>query len=258
MPNVLSIGCDPESLEDRHLLLREAGASVTSVLGYSELKRLRLPLYSDVVLIGDEWQICEVERLVRWAHTNAPKATVVVLQKNGTTHICEKCHYADADDPQDWLPPVKVPPTEFTDHMEDLENWANTNNKEAIADLIQYWALKLSAIVVAVSSTVFAVFKLDNLAMIAGTVAAACVLIDGFVSGGTLRYVHRRAYNEISTLHANMEAKWRAGSLHCEDAEQFAAEIIETSKAEQNRIRSYLAAAESALSDRRADLQRKP
>ena len=52
MPNVLSIGCDPESLEDRHLLLREAGVVVTSVLGYAELKGLRLPVPSDVVLIG--------------------------------------------------------------------------------------------------------------------------------------------------------------------------------------------------------------
>jgi hypothetical protein len=103
MPNVFSIGCDPESLEDRHLLLREAGVSVTSVLGYQELKNLRLPLYSDVVLIGDEWPICEVERLVTWAHSNAPRARVVVLHKKGTPQACEKCHYADADDPRDWL-----------------------------------------------------------------------------------------------------------------------------------------------------------
>jgi|SRR5579872_382241 len=103
MPNVLSIGCDPESLEDRHLLLREAGVFVTSVLGYAELKCLRLPVYSDVVLIGEDWPICEVERLVNWAHHNAPRAMVVVLQRNGTTQTCKKCYYADADDPRAWL-----------------------------------------------------------------------------------------------------------------------------------------------------------
>jgi hypothetical protein len=102
MPNVLSIGCDPESLEDRHLLLWEASVFVTSVLGWAELKNLRLPVYSDVVLIGDDWPICEVERLVSWAHHNAP-AMVVVLQRNGTTQTREKCHYTDADDPRDWL-----------------------------------------------------------------------------------------------------------------------------------------------------------
>lgn len=103
MPNVLSIGCDPESLEDRHLLLREAGVVVTSVLGYAELKGLRLPVSSDVVLIGDDWPICEIEGLVSWAHKNAPEAMVVVLQRNGTTQTCDKCHYADADDPREWL-----------------------------------------------------------------------------------------------------------------------------------------------------------
>lgn len=103
MPNVLSIGCDPESLEDRHLLLREAGVFVTSVLGYAELKCLRLPVYSDVVLIVEDWPICEVERLVNWAHHNAPRAMVVVLQRNGTTQTCKKCYYADADDPRAWL-----------------------------------------------------------------------------------------------------------------------------------------------------------
>lgn len=103
MPNVLSIGCDPESLEDRHLLLREAGVFDTSVLGCAALKNLRLPVYSDVVLIGDDWPICEIERLVSWGHNNAPRAMVVVLQRNGTTQTSEKCHYADADDPRDWL-----------------------------------------------------------------------------------------------------------------------------------------------------------
>jgi hypothetical protein len=258
MPNVLSIGCDPESLEGRHLILREAGVVVTSVLGYTELKNIRPPVYSDVVLIGDEWPICEVERLVSWAHNNAPRAMVVVLQKNGTAQTCEKCYYADADDPRDWLPPVKIPPTEFTDQMEDLENWANTNNKEAMADLMQYWALKLPAIFVSVSSAVFVHFKLNNLAVVAGAVAAACVLIDGLNPRGALRNVHRRAYNEISTLHANMAAKWRTDSLRREEAEQLAAEIIAESEAERNRISAYLTAAETALSDRRVDVEPKP
>jgi hypothetical protein len=100
---VLSIGCDPELLEDRHLFLREAGVFVTSVLGYAELNNLPLPVHSDLVLIGDDWPSCDVERLVSWAHNKAPKAAVVVLQRNGTPRTCEQCHYADADDPRDWL-----------------------------------------------------------------------------------------------------------------------------------------------------------
>jgi hypothetical protein len=55
-----------------------------------------------------------------------------------------------------------------------------------------------------------------------------------------------------------MAAKWRTDSLRREEAEQLAAEIIAESEAERNRISAYLTAAETALSDRRVDVEPKP
>jgi hypothetical protein len=55
-----------------------------------------------------------------------------------------------------------------------------------------------------------------------------------------------------------MAAQWRTGSLRREDAEQLAAEIIAKYEAERNRISTYLTAAETALSDRRVDVETKP
>jgi hypothetical protein len=146
------------------------------------------------------------------------------------------------------------PPIEFRDDMKVVENWANANKRDAKNDLVAYWTLKLPAILVSASSSVLAHFSLDNIAVIAGAAAAACVLIDGLNPRGALRNVHRRAYNELSTLHGEMAAKWRVGALRGEDPKVLAARIIDESQPERRRISDYLTTAESALSDRRIDV----
>lgn len=80
---VLSIGCDPELLEDRYLLMREAGIRAISVLGMGGFKDLRLPLQVDAVVIGSEIAPAERAQIREWSRANAPNARMISLRKAG-------------------------------------------------------------------------------------------------------------------------------------------------------------------------------
>jgi hypothetical protein len=152
-------------------------------------------------------------------------------------------------------PAPAVEPQQFRDQMAVIKNWSEANGKDARTDLLKYWGLKLPAILVSGSSALLAHFKLDDIAVIAGAVAAVCVLIDGLNPRGALRNVHKRAFNEISTLHASMAAQWRSGVLRHQNEDTLAADIIDQSESERARISAYITAAESALSDQRVDVE---
>jgi len=141
-------------------------------------------------------------------------------------------------------------PSELREQMDTYKRWADDDRRDARRDTFAFWSLKVPAIAVSAGASAFAYFKLDAVAVIAGAVASACVLIDGLNPRGTLRNIHRRAYNEISTLHAGMAAKWREGILRKMDPRQLGAEIIAGATADTARISAYITAAESSLSGR--------
>jgi hypothetical protein len=138
-------------------------------------------------------------------------------------------------------------PTAFSEQVKLIEQWALDNRSDSKHDTWRFWMLKIPAIAVSASSGVFAYYKLDGVAVIAGAVASLCVLIDGLNPGGALRNVHLRAFNDLRSLEARMLSDWDVGSLRSNDLNLLAAKIIESAQKEKDRIQAYLNEAETSL-----------
>jgi len=138
-------------------------------------------------------------------------------------------------------------PTALAAQLHSLEEWAQANRRDAQRDAWRFWMLKVPAILVSAGSGVFAYFKLDGIAVVAGAVASLCVLVDGLNPGGTLRNVHLRAFNELRKLQDSMASDWQVGELRGKAPNLVAAEIIENAGREKERINAYITTAETSL-----------
>ena len=145
------------------------------------------------------------------------------------------------------VPSVSSMPPALAVQLKGLEDWALANRSDASRDTLRFWMLKIPAILVSASSGVFAFFKLDAIAVVAGAVGSLCVLIDGLNPGGALRNVHLRAFNELRKLEDTMMSSWQVGELRGKDRNLLAAEIIERAEDEKARINLYITAAETSL-----------
>jgi len=141
--------------------------------------------------------------------------------------------------------------------IKDIEKWAAENRSNATRDALRFWALKLPAIAVSASSGIFAYFKMDGVAVVAGFVASLCVLLDGLYPGGALRNVHHRAFNDLRKLQNTIISDWQVGHLRDEDHKRLAANIIESAKKEKGRIDNYVTEAEASLGERSPSKSRK-
>jgi hypothetical protein len=138
------------------------------------------------------------------------------------------------------------PPAEFVDEMNQVKTWADKNDQEANHDRINFWLLKVPAIVVSAGAGVLAFFRIDALATIAAGIASGCVLVDGLRPRGLLHAAHRRAASEIYALHATMASQWRQGALNGLEPRTLAAKILNDSTAERARINKYITQVESS------------
>lgn len=151
-----------------------------------------------------------------------------------------------ASAPVSSVPSAGMPPA-LAGQLKSLEDWALANRSDARRDTLRFWMLKIPAILVSASSGVFAYFKVDAIAVVAGAIASLCVLIDGLNPGGALRNVHLRAFNELRKLEDTMLSNWQVGELRGKDRNLLAAEIIERAEDEKARINLYITAAETSL-----------
>jgi hypothetical protein len=140
-------------------------------------------------------------------------------------------------------------PTELVQQLDEYRQWAISNKNDARRDTVQFWMLKIPAIITSASSSALAYFNAKTVSIVAGSVAAVCVLIDSVHPRGGLRNVHWRAFNEISKLVADMEQEWRLASLHGkikteDEARAEAARIIEKVRPEVDRINQNIITAE--------------
>ena len=139
-------------------------------------------------------------------------------------------------------------PAALKDQLTSLENWAQANRRDSQWDAVKFWALKIPAIVVSAGSGVSAYFNLHSVAVIGGSVASLCVLIDSLNPGGALRNAHLRAFNDLRTLQDQMKSDWQIGFLrHDEDLNLLAARIIEGARKGKERIGDAITNAETSL-----------
>jgi len=143
--------------------------------------------------------------------------------------------------------PSSEMPAVLLDQIKALEKWALANRSDAKRDTVRFWMLKAPAIAVSASAGLFAYFKLEAVAVVAGAIASLCVLMDALNPGGALKNVHTRAFNELRRLEESMVSDWDVGRLRKEDTGLLAARIIEASKKEKDRISAYITAAETSL-----------
>lgn len=136
-------------------------------------------------------------------------------------------------------------PFDFQDQLNELEVWAQANRKESRRDTFGFWILKAPAIMASTGSGILAYIDIKLVGLIAGFIAAVCVLIDAAYPRGMLRNTHLRAYHDIRNLTAEMAGKWR--SREGGNDVDVARRIIREAESERHRIAGYIRDAEIAL-----------
>jgi hypothetical protein len=131
-----------------------------------------------------------------------------------------------------------------------IERWALQNRTDARKDLAMFWLLKAPAIAVSALSAMFVHFNLGTVALVAGAIATICAVVDGVNPRGKLRNAHWRAFSELRSLENRVRNRWTIATLNNEyNLCKTAAGIIQEATAEQERIGTYLALAETMFTE---------
>jgi hypothetical protein len=101
-------------------------------------------------------------------------------------------------------------PQELKNQLEELEQWAKGNARDARRDGLLFWILKAPAICASLSASFWALIQFKQGAAIAGGIAGACVFIDGIHPRGILRNIRSRAKHDIRILASHMISNWRS------------------------------------------------
>jgi len=135
--------------------------------------------------------------------------------------------------------------------MTYLEEWALANKKDYEDDRVRFWSLKLPAIVCAATISGLEGLGFHAAVSILGVVSAICVAVDAVMPRGLLYNVHRRAFNELRNVNANIRNQWNIAKVKTEDdpsARRAAViAILDYSQRERERINKYLTDAEASL-----------
>ena len=113
-------------------------------------------------------------------------------------------------------PPIGIPdgmPDILTNELKNLEKWADINIEDAKKDTIQFWLLKIPAIVTSACAGIFAHFELTDVSVISGAIASICVVVDGIHPRGMLKNTHTRASHDIRILSNKMVRDWKTSSM---------------------------------------------
>jgi hypothetical protein len=161
--------------------------------------------------------------------------------------------YLEDDNMAAAAPPVQPSGNDpaIKEAMTYLEEWALANKKDYERDLVRFWSLKLPAIVCAATISGLEGFGFHAAVSVLGIVSAICVAVDAALPRGLLYNVHRRAFNELRNVNANIRNQWNIAKVKTEDdpsARRAAViAILDYSQRERERINKYLTDAEASL-----------
>jgi hypothetical protein len=141
-------------------------------------------------------------------------------------------------------------PGELAAVIDELEAWTQANLTDARRSSMRFWMLKIPALLASAGSGLLTLTDSKALAAGAAAVSALCIGLDALNPGGQLRNAFVRAVHDLRALEQRLVDEWRIGILRGQEPRQLAADIIERSRAEWDRIAGELKAAESAV-DRR-------
>jgi hypothetical protein len=138
-------------------------------------------------------------------------------------------------------------PAELREYLQELEMWAQLNQRDLRGDTLAYWLLKVPAILASACSGILTASDVAILPGVLAALASACVLIDAFQPRGQLRNAHLRAIYDIRSLEHQIVSRWRVGSLRGVPDNKLAADILEESQQKQRKIEAELRAAETPI-----------
>lgn len=140
---------------------------------------------------------------------------------------------------------------ELVAELEELEEWANLNARDAKRDSVRFWVFKIPAILASSCAGAFGYFGLEAATVVSGAIGSICVLVDGVNPGGRLRNVHVRAVHDLRQLQNEVKGKLRYAAPVQSDWGEVTNAISELVHTERRRIGGYLREAESALGEAR-------
>jgi hypothetical protein len=147
-------------------------------------------------------------------------------------------------DPRLHEAPGFSPDRAVIEQLAALENWAQANEKDALAGAIRFWLLKGPAFVCAVAASAAESFGQGRAVILLGALAAIAIAIDAAWSGPA-NAVHERALHDIRSLQNSIKLRWdRIRILHPDSKDPArAAEalaILDTIQTKRDEIARYL------------------
>lgn len=136
-------------------------------------------------------------------------------------------------------------PPDMQQFVEQLGEWAATNESRARRDKLKFWSIKVPVILTVSCSGFIASLQLPSFTpILASLISGICIAIDGIVRPGQLYSIHKRAAHDIRELQVSMVNQWRIAKLqHC-DSDERAARILSSAEKKRISIATYLKAGE--------------
>jgi hypothetical protein len=136
---------------------------------------------------------------------------------------------------------------QISQEIQELEQWAALNERDARRDDRRFWMLKIPALVASSFAGVFGYFDLHAATILSGAVGSFCVLADGLNPGGMLRNVHVRAVFDLRQLENDLKTRLRFLDPADDSLGRLRGEVSRAVQSERHRIGTYLKEAESNL-----------
>ena len=158
---------------------------------------------------------------------------------------------ASAFDPLAHTAPVGFSPDKaVSEQLAALENWAQTNERDAVSGVTRFWLLKGPAFVCAVAASAAESFGQGRAVIILGAIAALAIAIDAAWSGPAIQ-VNRRAIHDIRSLQNSIKLKWDKVRISHPEAKDPARSaealaILDTIQSRREEIARYLASPQSS------------
>jgi len=154
-------------------------------------------------------------------------------------------------DPVAHSAPVGFSPDKaVAEQLAALENWAETNEKDALAGVTRFWLLKGPAFMCAVAASAAESFGQGRAVIVLGAVAALAIAIDAAWSGPAVQ-VNKRAIHDIRGLQNAVKLKWDKVRISHPDTKDPARSsealaILDTIQSRREEIARYLASPQSS------------
>jgi hypothetical protein len=147
-------------------------------------------------------------------------------------------------------PPGFSPDRAVAEQLAALENWADTNEKDALAGVTRFWLLKGPAFVCAVAASAAESFGQGRAVIVLGAIAALAIAIDAAWTGPAVQ-VNKRAIHDIRALQNAVKLKWDKVRISHPDSKDPARSsealaILDTIQSRREEIARYLASPQSS------------